>query len=138
LDVAPPGPDLSRAVYALADGVVTQVGWQDDNNPGAGFGWRVYVEEAPGVERVYAHMDRHATLLPGMVVAKGQWIGDYADPTNGNSTGPHVHVGLRENGRWVDPGTESPVIGGEMTSEYQEVGPSHPRPHIGVDWRRRR
>jgi murein DD-endopeptidase MepM/ murein hydrolase activator NlpD len=137
-DVAPQGPDLSRSVYAVADGVVEDMDWQDGDNRGVGFGYRIYVREASGAVRVYAHMDSDTPLSRGMVVAKGQWIGDYADPTNGHSTGPHVHTGLKIDDVWVDPGTESPVIGGEITSYYEEVGPSHPKPHSGVDWRRRR
>lgn len=68
------------------------------------------------------------------------YIGDYADPTNGQSTGPHVHVSIREsNARdalYVDPGNDSPVRNGIISpgGEWQAISPSHPTPHNGVDW----
>ena len=81
-----------RAVHSLTDGRVVRTDWQDPDDRGRGLGWWVHVRSANGVTCIYGHMDPATTPAVGTVVSRGDYVGDYADPTDGHSTGPHVHV----------------------------------------------
>lgn len=122
-------------VDALRDGTVTRVGWQVPGNENAGLGWRVTITHQDGTYDQYGHMDPATTPAVGTPVNAGDYIGEYADPTNGSSTGPHVHHERRDrHGNIIDPGTESPIPGGELTSGFGERDPVHPGGHQGNDW----
>jgi RHS repeat-associated protein len=133
-----------NGVYAVHDGNVRTIGWQNPqkhNGKGAGAGYRVQVEEGGGRVRIYGHMDPASIdLLINDSVAKGQRIGNYADPTNGHSSGPHVHVQLMEFSsgirRDVDPGGTSPLGrgGGHVTTPFGVRDAMHPNAHQGTDW----
>lgn len=81
-------------VLALADGVVTYSG------ENGGYGNLVELEHADGYRTRYAHNEKN--LVPvGASVSKGQVIA--AMGSTGKSTGTHVHVEVRLDGRAVDP-----------------------------------
>jgi len=65
-----------------------------------GYGKVVKIRHDGGYESLYAHQSR-IRVKRGQWVKKGQIIG-YVGST-GRSTGPHLHFGLKKNGRWVDP-----------------------------------
>ncbi len=65
-----------------------------------GYGKVVKIKHDGGYVSLYAHQSR-TRAKKGQYVKKGQVIG-YVGST-GISTGPHLHFGLRKNGRWVNP-----------------------------------
>jgi murein DD-endopeptidase MepM/ murein hydrolase activator NlpD len=84
-DIAAP---LGAPVYALADAVVLAP--VDDERCGIGLTLRTH----DGLEWVYCHLShRDAAIQPGTFVAAGTWIGLVG--STGNSTGPHLHLGLQ-------------------------------------------
>jgi murein DD-endopeptidase MepM/ murein hydrolase activator NlpD len=96
-------------------------------------GWYVEITTQNGYRWQYGHMDPSTTPPGGTVIQPGQYIGEYADPTNGNSSGPHVHLQLRDpGGTLVDPGRWSPIPSGCITSPWGK--PRAGGPHGGVDY----
>ena len=65
-----------------------------------GYGKVVKIKHAGGYESLYAHQSR-TRVKRGQRVKKGQIIG-YVGST-GRSTGPHLHFGMKKNGRWINP-----------------------------------
>ncbi len=64
------------------------------------YGNVVKIKHDGGYESLYAHQSR-IRVKRGQHVKRGQIIG-YVGST-GRSTGPHLHFGLRKNGRWINP-----------------------------------
>ena len=84
-DIAAP---LGAPLYALADGVVLSV--VDDGRCGTGLA----LQTLDGLEWVYCHLSyRDPGLAPGSPLVAGQWVGLVG--STGQSTGPHLHLGLR-------------------------------------------
>lgn len=65
-----------------------------------GYGKVIKIKHGGGYESLYAHQSR-LRAKKGQRVKKGQIIG-YVGST-GRSTGPHLHFGLKKNGRWINP-----------------------------------
>ena len=65
-----------------------------------GYGKVIKIKHPGGYMSLYAHQSR-LRVKRGQMVKKGQIIG-YVGST-GRSTGPHLHFGLKKNGRWIDP-----------------------------------
>ena len=83
-------------VWAMAKGKVTYAGWKGPN------GKLVRIKHNNGLQSAYAHLHRIAKgIKPGVRVRQKQLIG-YVGST-GRSTGPHLHFGVRQNGRFVNP-----------------------------------
>lgn len=94
------GGNTGDPVYAAADGIVI---YSDFNN--GGYGNMIMVDHgvnSDGIKIVtlYAHGDERLKNV-GDVVKKGDIIMEMG--STGNSTGPHVHFEVRENGVHVDP-----------------------------------
>ncbi len=88
------GVPLGTPVHATMSGKVIYSGWNDQ-----GYGNLVIVEN--GAYRTYY---AHLSELPAQVgqdVAAGGVIG--LSGSTGNSTGPHVHYEIRQNGEQIDP-----------------------------------
>jgi murein DD-endopeptidase MepM/ murein hydrolase activator NlpD len=96
-------------IIAAADGRVEAAGWS------GGYGRRVMIAHAGGIETLYGHMSRIAAA-PGAMVRRGQVIGYVG--ASGLATGPHLHYEVHLNGRLVNPLTveltDSPLKGEEL------------------------
>ena len=90
-----PIPNGTR-LNALADGVVTKVGYES-----AG-GKYVKVQYPGGYESIYCHL-QDSTVSVGQTVKAGQQVA--LSDNSGGSTGPHLHLGLKKNGTYIDPDT---------------------------------
>ena len=91
LDIALPE---GTSLYAGIDGVVT-VG----NDP-SGYGNFVTITGTDGTEVRYAHMSV-ISVTNGAMIKKGDIIGESGN--TGASTGPHVHVEVKQNGEYYNP-----------------------------------
>ena len=88
------GAKRGTPLLAVAAGTVSFSGRM------GGYGNVVKIKHKGGYESLYAHQSRRR-VKRGQRVKKGQVIG-YVGST-GRSTGPHLHFGLKKNGRWIDP-----------------------------------
>ena len=134
----------NRMVFSVANGVVSEIGWQDPKNHGNGFGFRMRIATIDGQQSwIYAHLEPDSIqVYQSQVVLQGDYIGDYASPANGNSSGPHLHLELRNksNTPVLNQGNVNPIPGGHMTSDIQinrvltTNNGTQARPHNGTDW----
>lgn len=85
---------MGTLVMATADGMVAE------RREDAQFGRCLVLNHKYGLETLYGHLLRFA-VEPGQKVKRGQVIG-YVGQT-GRATAPHVHYGVRQNGRWINP-----------------------------------
>jgi murein DD-endopeptidase MepM/ murein hydrolase activator NlpD len=81
-------------VGAVAPGVVTLAGWT------AGGGRTVKVRHSNGYDTEYLHLSSIA-VRAGTRVGQGDLIGRVGQ--TGLATGPHLHYGMKKNGRYVNP-----------------------------------
>lgn len=88
------GAPSGTHIRAADSGVVISAGWQ------GGYGKAVIVDHGKGLVTLYAHTSAFY-VRPGQSVKKGQVIA--AIGTTGYSTGPHLHMEVRQNGVPVDP-----------------------------------
>jgi murein DD-endopeptidase MepM/ murein hydrolase activator NlpD len=88
------GARKGTPLLAVNSGRVSFAGWM------GGYGKVVKIKHGGGYESLYAHQSR-IRVKKGQKVTRGQIIG-YVGST-GRSTGPHLHFGLKKNGRWVNP-----------------------------------
>lgn len=82
-------------ITAHTGGTVEKVGY--DTSAGNFINIRV----DPETIMVYYHLKNRSNLKKGDEVKKGQTIG-YMGRT-GKATGPHLHFGIKKNGKWIDP-----------------------------------
>jgi hypothetical protein len=85
-------------VHAVADGKIEAANW------GQAYGTQL-VQKVDGGWFIYAHLSK-ALVKAGDKVKAGQHIGESGN--TGNSSGPHLHVEMRDNIRWsagkdIDP-----------------------------------
>ena len=94
------GTDLAAAygtaIYATADGVVTEAGWSN------GYGRLVKIKHAFGIETRYGHLSQ-VRVEVGQKVSRGDRIGDMGN--SGRSTGTHLHYEIRISGSAINPMT---------------------------------
>jgi murein DD-endopeptidase MepM/ murein hydrolase activator NlpD len=100
-------------VGAVAPGVVTMAGWT------AGGGRTVRVRHSNGYETEYLHLSSIA-VRGGARIGQGDLIGRVG--MTGLATGPHLHYGMKKNGRYVNP-----VI------EHRNMPPGEPVPAAYVN-----
>ena len=91
LDIA---GDYGDPIRAAAGGKVIYAGWI------SGYGNAVIIDHGGGVSSLYGH-NSSLNVSEGQSVSQGQVIA-YCGST-GNSTGPHCHFEVRENGEPVSP-----------------------------------
>ena len=117
------GVDFAAAtgtpVYAAADGEIT---WAAAKGPNGNL---VSIRHADGYTSHYAHLHRiQRGIRNGVRVEQRQLIGTVG--TTGRSTGPHLHFGLKRNGRFVDPmvvinGPGPRLPGGQLTAFRRQM-----------------
>lgn len=91
LDIAAP---IGTPIHVPMGGVVISSG------PASGFGMWVRVQHSDGTITVYGHINRSFVQV-GQRVAAGQVIAETGN--RGQSTGPHLHIGVMQNGVYVNP-----------------------------------
>lgn len=91
VDLAAP---TGTPIPAAKDGVVLKVGDR------GGYGTAIEIAHADGTTTLYAHTSG-VNVNPGDPVTQGQvigWVGE-----TGRTTGPHLHLEVRQGGRFIDP-----------------------------------
>lgn len=96
-------------ITAHSGGTVSGVGY--DSSAGN----FINIKVSENTIMVYYHMKERSTLKIGDVVSKGQVIG-YMGST-GNSTGAHLHWGIKHNGSWINP---EPYLDKDFTESKKE------------------
>jgi septal ring factor EnvC (AmiA/AmiB activator) len=87
-------------VVAIQGGVVTRTQPVDQGLGGITVTYRT----GDGSEWYNAHLHTIADgIVPGVSVAAGQQIGTVGKTGNARTTPPHLHLGRRVNGSWVNP-----------------------------------
>lgn len=93
VDIAAPA---GLPVQVIADGVVVRAG-QD-----GAYGRFVEVRHADGINSFYAHLGGFSpNARPGIAVKRGASIGQVG--STGSSTGAHLHIEIRRDGRPLNP-----------------------------------
>jgi murein DD-endopeptidase MepM/ murein hydrolase activator NlpD len=104
--------DRGTPVWAAADGQVTFAGRLGAN------GNLVSLRHDSGYETHYAHLARiGADVRPGRKLKQRQVLG-YVGST-GRSTGPHLHFGLKHEGRFVDPASQLDGPGAPLARDLE-------------------
>jgi murein DD-endopeptidase MepM/ murein hydrolase activator NlpD len=91
LDIAVPS---GTPVKAAAGGEIVHSGWMN------GFGYTVIIDHGRGVETLYAHNSK-VSVSKGSMVNKGQQVA--LSGNTGLSTGPHLHFGVLQNEKPLNP-----------------------------------
>jgi murein DD-endopeptidase MepM/ murein hydrolase activator NlpD len=91
LDIAVPS---GTSVKAAASGEVVYSGWMN------GFGYTVIIDHGRGVETLYAHNSK-VSISKGSMVNTGQQVA--LSGNTGLSTGPHLHFGVLQNEKPLNP-----------------------------------
>ncbi|NJM76211.1 MAG: M23 family metallopeptidase [Acaryochloridaceae cyanobacterium RU_4_10] len=89
------GVDMGTPIQAADGGKVTFAGWDD-----RGCGKTTIIQHGGGMTTTYCHQST-INVAVGQAVSKGQMIGKVG--STGDSTGPHLHFGVKKNGQPVDP-----------------------------------
>ena len=91
LDIAFP---TGTKVLACEAGTVISAGYM------GGLGNCIVIDHGNNLQTVYGHLSE-IKVKEGQKVVRGQYIGNVG--STGNSTGPHLHLGVKVNGRYVNP-----------------------------------
>lgn len=95
------GVDNGTPVYAPANGKVKYTLIQGGTVAAReGFGKFVVLDHGNGVTSWYGHLQDWVVKI-GQTVSTGQLIAHSGN--TGNSTGPHLHFGIKEGENWVNP-----------------------------------
>jgi|GEM_PF-2608651 len=86
---------LGTPIYSMSNGIVTSLVSGDSIG-----GNEVWISGADGRVYTYWHCSHFASIQIGQTIEAGTLIA-YVGST-GNSTGPHLHLGVKENGNWID------------------------------------
>ncbi|HET8531031.1 MAG TPA: M23 family metallopeptidase [Methylomirabilota bacterium] len=110
------GAPVGTPVRAVADGVVTQAGWD------GGFGLSISLRHARGYETMYNHLSR-LDVKRGERVRQRQIVGRVG--TTGLSTGPHLDYRVRKAGVFVNPLGEKFIPGAPVPAHRREAFAVH-------------
>ena len=111
------GVPVGTPVWTVGDGRVVKAGWH------GGFGRLVEVSHANGWVSQYAHLSR-IDVRVGQRVHQKQWV--VLVGQTGLATGPHLHYGLKKNGRYVNSLAQkfersSPLAGEQLQAFEMQV-----------------
>lgn len=81
-------------IKAVADGTITYSGTM------GGYGNLIIIDHGNGITTYYGHCNKLYKKV-GTKVSAGDVIAEVG--STGNSTGPHLHFEIRENGKYVNP-----------------------------------
>ena len=90
---------VGTPILAIKSGKIEYAGWQDANNTKVGFGQYVKVKNDDGTTSYYGHLNE-IDIKNGRIEA-GQQLGKSGN--TGASSGPHLHYGEKEDGKWINP-----------------------------------
>lgn len=94
------GASINSVVIAPANGKVIFADWEDKNNHNKGYGQYIKIDHGNGLISLYGHLNQ-------MLVSVGQYVSAQSQiglvGSTGNSTGPHLHFGIYNNGVAVNP-----------------------------------
>lgn len=117
IDLAMP---VGTSLRSVIDGTILKV-YTDAGKTGNG----ITIQGVDGKEYTYAHMEKVVGKV-GDSVQYGQYIGNSGN--TGNSTGPHLHFEVQENGEYIDP---TPIVGKldsmSGNDSWEMGGPSNTR-----------
>lgn len=100
------GAGMGTPVGAAGMGEVTTAGWY------GGYGNAVIIDHGNGLSSLYGHLSSILCSV-GDLVSAGQTIGLVG--STGNSTGPHLHFEVTQDGSPIDP---SSIFGFDVGSRY--------------------
>lgn len=87
---------VGTSVHAASGGIVIMAEWY------SGYGYTVIVDHGGGLWTLYGHLRENGfKVSKGDTVNKGDTIAESGN--SGNSTGPHLHFEVRDNGSAVNP-----------------------------------
>lgn len=93
-------PGSGYPVQVIADGVVTEAGWDS-----TGYGNKVVVRhviDGQVVSTLYAHMQNDSIAVGvGQAITRGTVLGLVGE--TGEATGPHLHLSVIIDGTMIDP-----------------------------------
>lgn len=97
---------------SVMDGVVEKVVDLGNNNLGKG----VFIRNDDGTLSIYGHMSK-ITVKAGEHLKAGESIG--LSGNTGNSTGPHLHYGMKDAaGQWIDPTPAAEKVSNMQGSDF--------------------
>ncbi len=92
---------MGNAIYAADNGVIVYAGWNDH-----GYGNVTVIDHGNGYQTLYGHQSQ-IRVTCGQSVYKGDLIGNMG--STGNSSGPHLHFEMWDNGIHVSPYNFLPI-----------------------------
>lgn len=108
----PEGTELK----SMVEGIVSKV--LDENV--SSLGKAIYVKTAEGKEYIYGHLS-DVTVRIGDYVTQSQVIA--LSGNTGNSTGPHLHFAIKDNGQYVNPESELMQVANSGVGEFEYLNP---------------
>lgn len=88
---------IGQPVGAIADGVINFASMAGHS------GLLVAIDHTNGMQSLYAHLSA-TDMQAGTQVRAGDVIGKCGN--SGRSTAPHLHLGIKQNGQFIDPTTK--------------------------------
>jgi len=110
------GTDYAAApgspVYPIAPGRITAAGKT------AAEGNYCWVDHGGGIRSLYCHMQDGPRPRSGEIT---RWSVLGRVGSTGNSTGPHLHLGIQRNGQWIDPETILTMGDDDMSAAAEKM-----------------
>lgn len=109
-----PGVDIASGlgipIHPITSGTVEEV-----NFGFFGYGNSILISHPGGYKSLYAHMGR-VYAKKGLLVNSDNIIGEVG--MTGNTSGPHTHLEIIKDGRYINPTTILPPISEQPKEEY--------------------